>query len=180
MENTSINDIPLKYKELILYLSQMGHSSNINYGTYNTFIQVLDKDRNVTLQFRLDYPKDAEGKLNFSYLQIAWRIPGHSRFSTPHKFQEATDAEVILNILLFEITDWKLNNIDDKIIIAINKALDSETITSWLKAKEEQIRMEERDKILTHLNPEELKSNIINELNKANISFKLHINDDNM
>lgn len=177
MENAST--ISERYKELIEYLSQIGNSFAITLKTQTDInINIFDAAKNVTIVFHLYQPLD-KNSYEGNFLKVSWKISPQEKFSIPHKFMETTDPKIIFNIILFEITDWKLKNIDDMIVNTINKALGSEIITSWLKTKEEQIRMEERNKIYTHLNSEEIKNIIIKEINKTDVSFKLHITDNN-
>lgn len=83
------------------------------------------------------------------------------------------DQKVIFNILLFEIINWKLDNIDSFISSTINKALSSEALTTWLNSKEQQIRAEERLAISTHLSSKELARKIKDEINKISVSLKI-------
>lgn len=172
MNDSNDINIGTNYVELIKYLRNIGYSSTVNYAERNVFIQVRNSNGEQYLQFRLDYPLDA-GKYNYENLQVAWRLLGYSSFSVPHKFPKGMNQKAIFEIIMFEITSWKLQYIDDLIVKTINKALNTDTITNWLKTKEEQIRMEERAKIENHLSAEELRKIIKEELGKVSINFKI-------
>lgn len=172
MENLN-NFIEKDYKELIQYLCCIGHSSTTNYKPNNVYIQIRNKEGEVFLEFRLEYYRDSSWTLDYNYIQVAWRLTGYSSFSHPHKFHKDMDQKVMFDIMLFEINNWKLSHIDELITKTISKTLDSGVITNWLKTKEEQIRIEERVKIETHLSMDEFRKVIKEELCKIKINFKI-------
>lgn len=165
--------ISINYKELIEYLRNVGYKSTVNYAEKNVFIQVRNNEGEQYLQFRLDYHMDAKG-YDYENLQVAWRLLGYSVFSAPHRFPKDMNQKVIFEIIMFEIINWKLQHIDGLVVRTINKTLNSDSITNWLKTKEEQIRMEERAKIENHLSAEELRKVIKEELGKVSVSFKIN------
>lgn len=79
----------------------------------------------------------------------------------------------MFEIILFEITNWKIQNLDKVIAKTINNTLDSDAISNWLKTKEEQIRMEERAKIENHLSMDDFRQIVREELGKINIQIAL-------
>ena len=166
-------DIGKIYKELILYFCNIDYASCTNYSERNVFIQVKNKEFKIYLEFRLDYPRDKYGEYDYNYIQIAWRLRGYSSFSIPHKFPKDIGQNSIFNIILFEITNWKLKNLDKIVADKVNEVLSSEAITTWLKTKEEQIRMEERAKIENHLSIDEFRKVINEELGKVSINLKI-------
>lgn len=172
MKDLNNISIGTNYKELIGYLHNIGHKSTVNYTEKNVFIQVRNNEGEQYLQFRLDYCLDTEG-YNCENLQVAWKLLGYSGFSTPHRFPKDMNQKVIFEIIMFEIINWKLQHIDDLVIKTINKTLDSDSITNWLKTKEEQIRIEERTKIENHFSVEEFRKVMKEELGKININFKI-------
>lgn len=167
MDNFDIGRI---YKELIDNLSNIGYSSTISYDEKNVFIQVKNSNGNRFLQFRLNYSVSYQ-EYDYDHLQVAWRLLDVSSFSAPHKFPKDMDQKVMFEIVLFEITNWKLQNLDKIVAKTINDTLDSDAISNWLKTKEEQIRMEERAKIENHLSRDDFKQIVKEELGKINIQI---------
>lgn len=169
MDNFDIGRI---YKELIDYLCNIGYSFTVHYGEKNVFMQVKNSNGDRFLQFRLNYSVSYQ-EYDYDHLQIAWRLLGVSSFSAPHKFPKDMDQKVMFEIILFEITNWKLQNLDKVIAKTINDTLDSDAISNWLKTKEEQIRMEERAKIENHLSMDDFRQIVREELGKINIQIAL-------
>ena len=166
-------DIGKNYNELIGYLCNIGYTSTTNYRERNVFIQVRDDKGEQYLQFRLDYPNELITGYDYNNLQVAWRLLGVSPFSPPHKFHRDMDQRVIFETILFEITNWKLQNLDKVVAKKVNELLNSDTITDWFKTKEEQIRTEERVKIENHLSIEEFRKVVNEELSKVSINLKI-------
>lgn len=173
MENLDKIDIGSNYKELIKYFGNVGYSSCTNYTERNVFIQIRDKKGEQYLQVRLDYSRDTVGEYDYNNLQIAWKLLGVTSFSIPHKFPKDMNQKVIFNIILFEITNWRLQHLDEFIVKTIDKILNSDAITNWLKTKEEQIRIEEKAKIENHLSIEEFRKVVKEELGKISINLKI-------
>lgn len=173
MEDLDKIDIGTNYNELIEYLCNIGYTSTINYKERNVFIQVRNVTGEQYLQFRLDYPYDTLKGYNYDKLQIAWKLLEVSNFSIPHKFPKDLNQKVMFDIILFEITNWKLKNFDKIVTRKVNEVLNSEAITNWLKTKEEQIRMEERAKIENHLSIEEFRKVVKEEISKVSINLKI-------
>lgn len=167
MDNFDIGRI---YKELIDNLSNIGYSSTISYDEKNVFIQVKNSNGERFLQFRLNYSVSYQ-EYDYEHLQVAWRLLGVSNFSTPHKFHKDMDQKVMFEIILFEITNWKLQNLDKVITKTISNTLNSNAISNWLKTKEEQIREEERAKIENHLSMDDFRQIVKEELGKINIQI---------
>ena len=173
MNNLDNIDIGKNYTELIKYLCNIGYKSTVNYTEANVFIQIRNSGGEQYLQFRLNYHNNVITGYEYDNLQVAWRLLGFSTFSPPHRFPKDMDQRIIFETILFEITSWKLQHINELVTKTINKALDSKIITNWLKTKEEQIRIEERAKIENHLSLEEFRKVINEELNKVNINLKI-------
>ena len=161
-----------KYDDLIQYFSSLGNSCT-NFRETNLFTQVRNNNNDVFSQFRIEYSRDVHGRCDYTHIQVSWKLVGLSYFSTPHKFKESTDQKIIFEIIMFEIISWKLQNIDRLITQTITTTLNSETISDWLKTKEEQIRMEERAKIESHLSIDEFRKVINEELGKISINLKI-------
>lgn len=173
MNNIDEIDIGQNYKDLIKYLSNIDSAYTVNYAERNVFVQVRNSKREQYLQFRLDYHYDSIEGYDYNNLQIAWRLLGVSSFSIPHKFPKDMDQRVMFDIILFEITNWKLQNLDKIVARKVNELLNSDTITDWLETKEEQIRAEERLRIENHLSIEEFRKVVNEELNKISINLKI-------
>lgn len=169
MDNFDIGRI---YKKLIKYLGSIGYSSTTNYAERNVFIQVRNSNEDESLQFRLNYSVSYQ-EYDYDHLQVAWRLLGVSGFSAPHKFPKDMDQKIMFEIILFEITNWKLQNLNKVIAKTINDTLDSDTISNWLKTKEEQIRKEERVKIENHLSMDDFRQIVKEELSKISINLKI-------
>lgn len=165
--------VPEKYKELIQYISQLGASTRKDYDLNSVVIKVFDSSNKETLRVKLTQPLTNIEDENYHYLTLYWLIPPGGNYFHYNKFHESTDKSVIFNTLLFEITNWKLQNIDRRIACAINKALSSETITSWLENKERDIRKDERQNIINHLSIEELRELLNKELSNIKVSLKI-------
>lgn len=172
MDKSEQTTLGQRYEELVSYLSSFGNSRT-NFSEANVFTQVRNNKDEVFLQFRLDYPRDIHGKYDYDYVQVAWRLLGVSNFSAPHKFKASLNQKVIFDIILFEIISWKLQNIDKIVAQTITTVLDSETISNWLKTKEEQIRTEEKIKFENHLSMNEFRTIIQEELSKISINLKI-------
>ena len=163
-----------KYKELIQYISQLG-GGNIIYNDFlSVTIRVQDNSSKEFLRVNINVPK-FEGTNNYDYssVEVKWRTTLHTYPFKTHRFSASMDQKVIFNILLFEIINWKLDNIDSLISSTINKALSSEALTTWLNNKEQQIRADERLAISTHLSSKELARKIKDEINKIRVSLKI-------
>lgn len=173
MNNLDNANIGKNYKYLIEYLRNVGYTSITNYKDNNVFIQINNSKGEQYLQFRLDYHYKGYGEYDYNNLQVAWRLLNISGFSIPHKFPKDMDQRIIFEIILFEITNWKLQHIDELVKSTINKTLDSEMISNWLKTKEEQIRTEERAKIENHFSIEEFRKVVNEELGKVSINLKI-------
>lgn len=173
MDNLNNIDIGKNYRELIEYLHNIGHTSTTSWSEKNVFIQVRNGKGEQYLQFRLDYCYDVLDGYKYDELQVAWKLVGISKFSTPHKFPKDLNQKVMFDIILFEITNWKLKNLDKIVTNKVNEVLSSEAITDWLKTKEEQIRMEERAKIENHLSLDEFRKVVKEELGKVSINLKI-------
>ena len=104
MDNFDIGRI---YKELIENLSNIGYSSIISYDEKNVFIQIKNSNGDRFLQFRLNYSVSYQ-EYDYDHLQVAWRLLGVSSFSAPHEFPKDMDQKVMFEIILFEITNWKI------------------------------------------------------------------------
>lgn len=173
MDNKNDINIGKIYKDLITYLSNIGYSSCTNYSEENVFIQLTDATGNKYLQFRLDYKYKAYDGYDYNNLQVAWRLLSVSSFSAPHKFPKDMDQRVMFEIILSEITNWKLQNIDKVVTKKVDQLLNSDVITEWLKTKEEQIKIEERAKVENHLSINEFRQVIKEELSKISINLKI-------
>lgn len=161
-----------KYDDLIQYFSSLGNGCT-NFRETNLFTQVRNNNNEVFLQFRIEYPRDVHGRYIYTHIQVSWKLVGLSNFSVPHRFKESTDQRIIFEIIMFEIISWKLQNMDKLIVQTLTTTLNSETISDWLKTKEEQIRMEERAKIESHLSVDEFRKVISEELGKISINLKI-------
>lgn len=170
MESITVSE---KYKDLIQYISQLGTSTRKDYDLNSVVIKVFDNSNKETLRVKLTQPLTNIGDKNYHYLTLYWLIPPGGNYFHYNKFHESTDKTVIFNTLLFEVTNWKLQNIDRRIACAINNILSSETITSWLENKEMNIREDERQNIINHLSIEELKGLLNRELSNIKISLKI-------
>lgn len=173
METNTSNSVREKYKELLQYISKLGDRFEIicNVNTDVT-IKVKDYDGKELISVHLYQPINLN-RWHPDYLRISWKISPKENFGRVDEFHQDMDQKVIFNILLYKVIDWKLSTFDERFKDIINSTLNSDTITDWLKTKEDQIRMEERAKIESHLSVEDLKKVIKEELSKVSINLKI-------
>lgn len=173
METNALNSVREKYKESLQYISNLGDRFEIicNVNTDAT-IKVKDYDEKELISVHLYQPINLN-RWHQDYLRVSWKIPPKENFGRVDEFHQDMDQKIIFNILLYKIIDWKLSTFDGRFKDIINSTLNSDTISDWLKTKEEQIRMEERAKIENHLSMNDFRQIVKEELGKISINLKI-------
>lgn len=161
-----------KYQELLQCISHLGGGS-VSYPDFmSVTTKALDSSKKEFLRIRVYVPK-VKGTYDYNSIEVEWRPTIQTFPFKAHRFSASMDQKIIFNILLFEITNWKLDNISTLISSTIDKALNSEALVTWLNTKEQQIRTDERLAISTHLSSEELARKINEEINKISVTLKV-------
>lgn len=130
------NGIKEKYKELIQYISQLGHK--VSFSGNNSIeltINVYDYLDERILKIHLFQPLDREWEYNYHRLRISWTIPPNECLGNNRWYLETSNQVVIFNTLLFDIINFKIKNIDKTTIDKSNAAIYG-ALNEWLKNKE--------------------------------------------
>lgn len=113
----SIN-IEKEYQELIQYISCLG-----NVKLYKDFmsltIRVFDTSLEESIKVEISIPK-INGEYDKSQVVIRWKNPSYTNTFQILRFNTSIDQKIMFNILLFDITNQKLNYLTDRLCIARN------------------------------------------------------------
>lgn len=176
MEINKSNVLAIKYKELIKYISQIGDHVDYHWDPDRITIKIQNNAKKDIFFVKL-YQSPYAANPEQEYLEVYWRDASVCNYGASHKFHQDTDQKVIFNILLFVITNWKLQNLDfsinEAVHKAIDKALNSKVFIDLFQTKEEQIRAEEQAKVESHLSIDEFRKVIHEELGKISINLKI-------
>lgn len=111
-------DIEKEYQELIDYLSCLGNVKP--YPDYmSRTLRVFDNSMNDELKVEISIPM-INGKYDTTQVLIRWKDPSYTNTLRTLKFKSSMNQKVMFDILLFDITNWKLNYLNDKLCIARN------------------------------------------------------------
>ena len=113
----SIN-IEKEYQELIQYISCLG-----NVELYKDFmsltIRVFDTSLKEVIKVEISIPK-INGEYDKSQVTVRWKNPSHTDHFQILKFNTSMEQKMMFNVLLFAITNGKLNYLADRLCIARN------------------------------------------------------------
>lgn len=113
MTKTKQEKIKDKYSKLVLYISQLGYKTDIIIDNQiELIIDVYGAIGNSLLKVKLFQPLDREREYNFHRLRISWAISPNEYLGNCKWYQEDTNQDVIFNTLLFDIINYKLDNIN--------------------------------------------------------------------
>ena len=130
-----------KYKELITYISQMGHKVSFLNATQNELsIQLFNYFMEEIIVVHLFQPLNST-EYNYHRLKISWRTPIESNLGHNTWYYETTDQSVIFKRLLFDIISWKIQNIDKKTVDSSNMLI-HEVLRSWSTSNKEDTTKE--------------------------------------
>lgn len=105
-------DIEKEYQELIQYLSCLGDVKL--YKDYMSMtLRIFDTTMKEILKVELSIPRVDE-EYDTTFLSIRWKAPSYTGNFKTLRFNAFMNQEAMFNILLFDITNWKLDYLNDK------------------------------------------------------------------
>ena len=118
------NTVKEKYKELLGYISQMGHKVKIQgESQIEMTLHLFNYFGNEILVVHLFQPLTDNSAYNYHRLRISWRMPPEGCLGNSKWYIESTDQSVIFKRLLFDIISWKIQNINKKSIDSSNEVI---------------------------------------------------------
>lgn len=102
-------EITEAYNELIQYVSCLGKPIIIK-DFLSVTIRLFNNSDKEFLKVVLSVPKSNES-YDYNIVEISWRYTSSMLSFEKYKCSADIDQKVIFNILLFNITNWKLDNI---------------------------------------------------------------------
>lgn len=120
-----------KYKELISYISQMGNRTQIKYESQvETSLQIFNYFGDEIINIHLFQPLDDSKEYNYRRLRVSWKVPPEGTLGHNAWYNENTNQDIIFKRLLFDILNWRIQNIDKKSIDSSNMII-YEVIKNW-------------------------------------------------
>lgn len=142
MARISQENIKDKYRELIQYISQLGHKTKIGINNQiELTIDVYSYFNEHILTVKLFQPLDRKHEYNFHHLRISWAIPPNDYLGHCRWYHETNNQSVIFNTLLYDLIDYKLKNIGKETVDTSNTLI-YEILKDWLKDKENSFNEE--------------------------------------
>lgn len=133
MTATIQDNIKDKYSELVQYISQLGHKTYFSYERKTELIiDVYSYFGDNILTVKLFQPIDREYEYNYHRLRISWAIPPNKCLGNNRWYLETNSQSVIFNTLLYDIINYKINNIGKETIDNSNLLI-YEILKDWLK-----------------------------------------------
>lgn len=125
-----------KYSTLVQHISQLGYKTDIGVNSQiELLINVYGAFGKLLLKVKLFQPLNNEREFNYHRLRISWAIPPNECLGNCKWYEDTTSQDVIFNTLLYDIINYKLDNISATTVDASNILIYT-ILKDWLKDRD--------------------------------------------